>query len=94
MFPLAWRLRTNTKEVAVLVSAIRQTWMSNKVKSVHVQLQSVINLSVKQLSTFAISGDVMIPSLSLMHFRLALMPTLFGNFVDITDAVLHHTAPA
>jgi hypothetical protein len=81
-------------DAAFRASCFRQTRMSIKTQSVHAQLQFAINLSVMQLSTFPISDDVMIPLLSLMHFRQTLIPTLFGNFVDITDAVLHHTAYA
>lgn len=52
------------------------------------QLKCVINLSVEWLVSVPISGDVIIPFLSLEHFKRTLLHTLTGYFIYVTEAIL------
>jgi hypothetical protein len=53
------------------------------------KLQCAIHTSVEWLVSVPISGDVIIPFLSLEHFKRTLIRTLSGYFIYVTDAILH-----
>jgi len=56
-------------------------------------LKCIINLSVQWLVSVPISGDVIIPFLSLEHFKRTLLHTLSCYFIYVTEAILHiHSA--
>jgi hypothetical protein len=52
------------------------------------ELKCVINLSVEWLVSVPISGDVIIPFLSLEHFKRTLLHTLLGYFIYVIEAIL------
>jgi len=53
------------------------------------ELKCVINLSVEWLVSVPISGDVIIPFLSVEHFKRTILHTLPGYFIYVTVAILH-----
>jgi hypothetical protein len=52
------------------------------------ELQCAINLSVEWLVSVPTSSDVILPFLSLEHFKRTLIHTLSGYFIYVTDAIL------